>query len=270
MELLGHDDMPLALRRPHILGGYRPNPFACSLCEGCRSMRYVHNESGNVWTHAAGALLFAGLALAGSAPGDADWLRLAFLAAACCMTACSAAYHMLRYTGHRAFEATYACDLGGTLLTIVATTNWLVSLGFRCHPRLRAVYLAAHNLVALPLLVAVPRLSAGAALGADRWGAVKPLFVGLAASGLLPLAHGAALVGAAQPGLVAGAGAMMAIYGAGVAALFTGWPESAHPGRFDLWCSSHQIWHVAVVLAALSGYAGGVDATRRLAAAGCA
>lgn len=33
-------------------------------------------------------------------------------------------------------------------------------------------------------------------------------------------------------------------------------PESRFPGRFDIWFSSHQIWHYCVLLAALLHYVG--------------
>lgn len=218
-------------------------------------MLYTHNDTGNVWTHAIAAVLFASLALMSDAT---DILRLVFLVTFCAMACASSAYHMLRYTGHRAFEVTYGCDLGGTLATIVATTNWLVALAFRCHPRARAVYAAAHNCAALPLALALPWLTHGAARGEDRWHLVGPLFLALVLSGTAPLVH-ASVLSEADMLAISFVAAMMCMYGVGAAVLFTKWPESSQSmsGRFDLWGNSHQIWHLCVVAGGLLGYAAG-------------
>lgn len=37
-------------------------------------------------------------------------------------------------------------------------------------------------------------------------------------------------------------------------------PEKWHPGRYDLWCSSHQIFHILVVIAAISHLTGLIKA----------
>ncbi|KAK2031734.1 HlyIII-domain-containing protein [Colletotrichum zoysiae] len=79
------------------------------------------------------------------------------------------------------------------------------------------------------------------------------MFVALGASGVVPVLHGAAVYGRAEMearmslSWVVLHGAMY-ILGAFLYALR--WPERSSPGTFDIWGSSHQIFHFFVVAAA--------------------
>ncbi|KAJ2621654.1 hypothetical protein H4R22_005233, partial [Coemansia sp. RSA 1290] len=73
------DEVPEFLRDTFIISGYRKLCYSYSAC--LRSMTYVHNESGNVLTHLAALVVFAGLAVstnfnllpAAISPGRASW-----------------------------------------------------------------------------------------------------------------------------------------------------------------------------------------------------
>ena len=79
--------MPPILRCPGILTGYRERPFAMSWADIARSCGYLHNESGNIATHAAALLLFAAVAAAH------------FRARGAAMSASDAAVHALFFVG---------------------------------------------------------------------------------------------------------------------------------------------------------------------------
>ncbi|KAJ1554816.1 hypothetical protein HK405_004003 [Cladochytrium tenue] len=58
--LLTAGDMPGWYHAPpHILGGYRPAMGSVREC--VNSLRYVHNETGNIWSHALGVVVFVAL-----------------------------------------------------------------------------------------------------------------------------------------------------------------------------------------------------------------
>ena len=72
-------------------------------------------------------------------------------------------------------------------------------------------------------------------------------------AGALPLAHWCAVATEAEmraqlPGFLG----MFAFYGAGALLFVLQFPERAFPGVFDLWFSSHQLWHVCVLAAVVS------------------
>merc|ERR1719247_3557489 len=78
-------------------------------------------------------------------------------------------------------------------------------------------------------------------------------FVCCVALGLLPAIHFICIspssdVALAVPYLLA----MFGFYAAGAFVYIRKWPESRWPGRFDIFGQSHQIWHICVVLAAVS------------------
>ena len=66
LPLVDIDETPTYLRRPYILRGYR---VSYTFWRCVQSVWSVHNESGNIWTHALGFVYFAWLlAACGSEP----------------------------------------------------------------------------------------------------------------------------------------------------------------------------------------------------------
>ncbi|KAJ6789853.1 hypothetical protein PWT90_11157 [Aphanocladium album] len=86
-----------------------------------------------------------------------------------------------------------------------------------------------------------------------RWRKVKiGVYIMLSTSALIPLLHGSHLYGLEYMGKYSGMNwylLELAIYGAGTALYALRIPERFAPGRFDIWCSSHQIFHVAILCA---------------------
>ena len=89
------------------------------------------------------------------------------------------------------------------------------------------------------------------------------MFVLMGLSAVFPVLHASRLYGFAQLRTMIGLDWLLLqgflyILGAGIyAARF---PERLAPGKFDIWGSSHQIFHVLVVLAAISHLVGLVRA----------
>jgi adiponectin receptor len=74
-------------------------------------------------------------------------------------------------------------------------------------------------------------------------------FVGLATSGVIPVLHLMVTRGVPNT-LFFYAPIIKSLLGyiVGVVVYANRWPEKWWPGMFDTWCSSHQLWHVAILV----------------------
>lgn len=216
----------------------RRNPYTASLRETLASLFYVHNETGNVYTHIAGFVIFVILAAFDGIglPKTAECARTMFFAGVLAMAAGSSSYHLVRGMSN-AFENVYACDLGGTIFMIALSCYHSASTA-------RMTYTVIISMLCGLLLLLVPRLVRGAADLKDNWSLVKPLFC---------LHSFRSRTCATQRTLCFGWHFQQTTYGIGVTFMITKWPELRWPDRFDYWFQSHQIWHVCVVLGALGG-----------------
>ncbi|KAK2057091.1 hemolysin III family channel protein [Colletotrichum caudatum] len=253
------DDLP-GWRRDNafILTGYRPdsNSYLGSL----RSLAYLHNESVNIWSHLLGAVAFlaAGAVLravvvapryGAAAPADVLVFACFFAGAVACL-GMSATYHAISNHSPDVAKWGNKLDYSGIVFLIVGSYVPALYYGFYCHPGLMRFYLST---------IALLGLGCGAVswvefFRAPEWRTFRAcMFVALGASGVVPVLHGAAVYGRAEMearmslSWVVLHGAMY-ILGAFLYALR--WPERSSPGTFDIWGSSHQIFHFFVVAAA--------------------
>ncbi|KAK2038252.1 hemolysin III family channel protein [Colletotrichum somersetense] len=252
------DDLP-AWRRDNafILTGYRPdsNSYLGSL----RSLAYLHNESVNIWSHLLGAVAFivAGAVLHSvvaprygtAAPADVLVFACFFAGAVACL-GMSATYHAISNHSPEVAKWGNKLDYSGIVFLIVGSYVPALYYGFYCHPGLMKFYLST---------IALLGLGCGAVswvefFRAPEWRTFRAcIFVALGASGVVPVLHGAAVYGRAEMearmslSWVVLHGAMY-ILGAFLYAFR--WPERSSPGTFDIWGSSHQIFHFFVVAAA--------------------
>lgn len=79
------------------------------------------------------------------------------------------------------------------------------------------------------------------------------MFVGLGASGVVPVIHGLTIYGYKDLNERMGLAWVLLqgfLYISGAFIYAMRWPERSWPRTFDIWGSSHQIFHVLIVLAA--------------------
>ncbi|KAK1994455.1 HlyIII-domain-containing protein [Colletotrichum falcatum] len=252
------DDLP-AWRRDNafILTGYRrdSNSYLGSL----RSLAYLHNESVNIWSHLLGAAAFlvaaavlrsaAAPRYATAAPADVLVFACFFAGAVACL-GMSATYHALSNHSPEVAKWGNKLDYSGIVFLIVGSYVPALYYGFYCHPDLMRFYLSTICLLGL----GCGAVSWIEFFRAPEWRTFRAcMFVALGASGVVPVLHGAAVYGLAEMearmslSWVVLHGAMY-ILGAFVYALR--WPERSRPRTFDIWGSSHQIFHFFVVAAA--------------------
>ncbi|KAK8916923.1 hypothetical protein KSP39_PZI023120 [Platanthera zijinensis] len=199
----------------------------------------------------------------------ARWPILVFMVGSMACLACSATSHLLACHSHRLNLFLWRLDYAGISIMIVSSFFPPVYYAFLCHPIPRLIYLSA--VTALGSLTAVAILAP--AFSSPHFRPFRTaLFLAMGFSGLIPAAHAIVINwdhGAAHIALLLEL-AMSAAYGAGAAVYVSRVPERWRPGIFDVAGHSHQIFHVFVLVGALTHYAAvTVLLNWRLSVAGC-
>ncbi|CAO3568407.1 unnamed protein product [Mortierella alpina] len=265
-RLLHFEELPEQWQEnKYILSGYR---FLSSKTQCFKSIFYVHNESGNIWTHLLGFFYFLAVGIyffSGSnpyfstAPSNpvrnipfvpADgYDKLVFLVFFLAVYKCllmSSLWHTFAQIAHEGTMKCMAClDYVGISVLIAASVVVTEYYGFYCESLFRNSYIAATSLFGVAGVV-IPWLS-WFDQKETRWLRIT-FFISMAASALLPVFHLALMQGAGPtlewifPLLKS-----MGSYLLGVFVYANQYPEKLFPGRFDHLGSSHQLWHLCVL-----------------------
>ncbi|KAI9789464.1 MAG: hypothetical protein M1816_006006 [Peltula sp. TS41687] len=255
------DDLPHWQRdNQYIRSGYRQ--ASSSIKKSIHSLGYLHNESVNIYSHLVGALLFVvtAIVLYGEllkprydTASRADVLAFGcFFAGTAVCLGMSAAYHTISNHSSAVARLGNKLDYIGIVVLIWGSFVASIYYGFYCRARLQLVYWAMISVLA----VACSAVSIVPRFRTPEWRPYRAgMFVAMGLSAIFPVLQGMQLYGVNklkdQIGLywLVGQGALY-ILGAGIYAARV--PERLYPGKFDIWGSSHQIFHVLVVLAAAS------------------
>ncbi|KZZ98843.1 Hly-III-related protein [Moelleriella libera RCEF 2490] len=256
--LLLWDDLP-SWRRDNIFiqSGYRP--VRSSYAHALQSLFYLHNESVNIWTHLLGALAAACASVYvysvarpryEEATGQDVLVFSCFFGGAILCLGMSATFHALVDHSEEVARWGNKLDYTGIVALIVGSYMPALYYGFFCRPTLMSVYLY----LICTLGVACATVSWVERFRTPKWRPYRALlFIGLGLSGVVPVVHGIVMYGYREVedrmslswSILQGA---LYIFGAVLYAVR--WPERSFPGSFDIWGSSHQIFHVFVLLAA--------------------
>ena len=185
----------------------------------------------------------------------ARWPMYVFLVGACVCLSFSSVCHTLACVGARVSSIMWRIDYVGIAVLIVASFYPVVYYSFYCVPGLRDFYLTASTAFG----VAVLTVTLMDRFQAPRYTPLRAvLFSSLGACGAFPILHQTLFTWRVVPTpmivtfyleLLMGACYLL---GAMVYASFV--PEKWKPGRFDVWLSSHNIFHVLVVMGAYVHY----------------
>ncbi|KAI9369899.1 hemolysin-III related protein [Aspergillus egyptiacus] len=219
----------------YILRGYRP--AKADYLEILTSLTFLHNESCNVYTHLIGTLLLPLVATTfQQSLAEPRFLNVSFLDYAMfgiyfwCAELClvlSTLYHLMQPHSHRVEQFWHGLDLLGIVVVTVGTFSSGIYYVFFCETSLQRLHwgIVFTTGTATGVLISNPLLKT------PRWRKVKvSAFVIFGASSFIPLLA-------------------WTFYGAGVGLYAFRIPERFAPGKFDIWGSSHQIFHLAILCA---------------------
>ncbi|PNS20771.1 Cell morphoproteinsis protein PAG1 [Sphaceloma murrayae] len=260
-KLLDYSHLPLwRADNALILSGYRPQSF--SHAGSVPSLWWIHNETCNIWSHLLGLAGFAAFGawwLAGGlatrypqyAPGD-WWAFAAFFAGVCSCLAASALFHLFHNVGPAEARAWNGLDYAGIVACIWGSFVACLHFGFG-NGEWREVRRGYEGMITgLALLCTGVSVLPG--FRTPKWRPARAgMFVAMGLSAVVPVGHAVVAFGVAECDRRMGLSWVVrqgVLYIAGAGLYAARIPERWAPGRFDIWGSSHQIFHFLVVFAA--------------------
>ncbi|CAD6504907.1 BgTH12-00408 [Blumeria graminis f. sp. triticale] len=242
----------------YIQTGYRPSSL--SFRKSFASLLYLHNESVNIYSHYIGTLLFATLASGlytlmrprykTAMPTDVLVFSCFFIGAGICL-GISGTYHTI--SNHSPLVARWGnkLDYVGIVFLIVGSFIPSIFYGFYCHPQFQKFYWTMISMLGL----ACTAVSVFDRFRTPAWRPYRAgIFVSLGLSALFPVGHGVRLYGLLEMRNRIGLFWLVLqglLYILGAALYAARWPECSWSKRFDIWGSSHQLFHILVVMAAI-------------------
>ena len=249
---------------PFIEGSYRPQmDFTTSI----KSIIYLHNQSLNIWTHLFGIILFSYAAICHFLDDDKQHLRstfidfslsITFFTSCILMLSLSAIYHIFEPVNKTVYGITLSCDLLGTALSIMGSTIYGIWIVMRCLPIYRNVYIGVVLLSCSGMIIVATNTA-----WRNDLRIVIPTFGLGTASGLVPAFHFAALYGTEN---FQGETTLVCVFSAlgvmiiGISIFIMRYPERKYIRTFDIIGSSHQWWHICVMLSPYILYQGLIQA----------
>uniref|UniRef100_A0A668VL04 Adiponectin receptor 1a n=1 Tax=Oreochromis aureus TaxID=47969 RepID=A0A668VL04_OREAU len=246
----------------YLLHGHRPPMPSFRACFG--SIFRIHTETGNIWTHLLGLILFLCL-------GTLTMLRpnmyfmaplqekvvfgMFFLGAVLCLSF-SWLFHTVYCHSEKVSRTFSKLDYSGIALLIMGSfVPWLY-YSFYCSPQPRLIYLTIVCILGIAAIIVAQW---------DRFSTPRHrptragVFMGLGLSGIVPTMHFTIEEGFVKATTVGQMGwfyLMGAMYITGAGLYAARIPERYFPGKCDIWFHSHQIFHVLVVAAAFIHFYG--------------
>lgn len=242
----------------HILHGYVRETG--NLKDSLKSLFYLHNESVNIYTHLLPALLFLAFTFATefymkkfptTNTADYFYISLFFLGAFTCLIL-SSIFHCVKC--HSLPVATFGNKLDYLGIVALISTSMISILYYGFYDSKYLFYSFSGLTSFFGFLCAY--MSLKDKFRAREWrpyralvfvifglSAIFPIMTGLFYFGLNEIALRVSLKWVVLEGVLYIFGAFL--YG-------IRFPERLAPGRFDIWGHSHQLFHVLVVIAALS------------------
>lgn len=190
-------------------------------------------------------------------PSTQDVLAFAsfYLGAFVCL-GCSTTFHVLTAHSRMVSKMSNRLDYIGIVFMIVGSFLPALHYGFHCHPFLELSYGAGITILGAisVYLVAQERYTTPA------YRTLRTnIFLALGLSAILPTAHLMTMYGVATVSHTMGMYHIMLsglLYVVGALIYLARFPERVAPGKFDYIGASHQIFHVAILLAAAAHYVG--------------
>ncbi|XP_024085807.1 progestin and adipoQ receptor-like protein 1 isoform X2 [Cimex lectularius] len=249
----GYEELPEWLRsNEYVRHGYRHQIKSVVAC--FKTIFSRHNETGNIWTHLIGTLMFS-VYLVGFAYQYLgiipflDYLAIMFffVGAILCFFL-STLYHTLMCHSEALVNAFARLDYIGINILITCSHIPWIYYSFYCRKRIRNTYVA--TLLLSSVLIALCSLYDRFG-EADSRGFRSGIFGCFAVFSIIPAIHLVYLDGLQLAYNQAALGWLMlmfSVYFVGATLYTSRFPERYRPGYFDIFFQSHQLMHVCTVL----------------------
>ncbi|CAF9923806.1 hypothetical protein IMSHALPRED_006022 [Imshaugia aleurites] len=243
----------------YILSGYRQASGSFKTC--FESLGYTHNETVNIHSHVIGAAIFLiappytyralYLRYPLATPADVFVFSTFSYGVSTCFVL-SATYHIINNHSPKVQKFGNQLDYLGIVILMWGSTIPSIYYGFYCDPPLQKIYWANVSILATICIVATlhPRF---------RHPTIRPyraaMYAGLGLSAVVFVVHGILLHGwtAQNRRMSVDWMGLMALFNLTGAVIYAARvPEKWRPLKYDIYGSSHQVLHVAVVLAGLA------------------
>lgn len=240
--------------------GHRPPLPSFSAC--FKSIFRIHTETGNIWTHMIGCVMFIFITIfflvrpSFEIDFQEKLIFSAFFIGAIICLGFSFLFHTFSCHSEFVVKLFSKLDYVGIALLIMGSfVPWLY-YGFYCHYQPKVIYLSV--VVVLGIASIVTSLC-------DKFSEsnLRPVragvFVAFGLSGVVPAVHYIVMEGLLSHISRASIGwlsLMGALYILGAVVYAMRIPEKWFPGKCDIWFQSHQIFHVLVLIAAFVHYHG--------------
>ncbi|PVU95122.1 hypothetical protein BB561_002005 [Smittium simulii] len=228
-----------------------------------KSLGYLHNEFGNIWSHLFGCILFIFLMFSTAfyilptikTLAWADVLVIyCFLAGAVACLLFSSLYHTFLCHSESVGMAFNICDYIGIVSLIVGSCVPLIYYAFHCHNFFKILYISIIVFFGFVTIL----FSVKPVFSTPPWRPFRALtFVFMAFSGAIPAIHSFYFYGyehTVNALQIVYTTPMVLFYLFGAIIYGSRVPERWFPGKFDIWFHSHQIFHYFVVTAAYFHY----------------
>ncbi|KAI4910662.1 hypothetical protein J4E90_006917 [Alternaria incomplexa] len=223
------------------------------------SLTYLHNETCNVYTHLIGAILVWPVAYIymqilakpeyhNVLPADYVMFIIFFFSCEFCLLS-SAVYHLMQPHSHKLEQLWHVMDLTGIAVIIAGTFVAAIYYFFICQPAFQILHwvITIVSGSACVALISIPKFRT------LRWRILRVVaFFLFGLSAFVPLLHGVGLHGSRYMFDYMGMKwylIELSLYAAGTLIFATRPPERFAPGKFDLFGSSHQIFHLLILAA---------------------
>jgi adiponectin receptor len=239
---------------------------------GCfKSMFRMHTETWNIWTHLIGfsffLVLVGGIYIFGdyitywfedvqirNLPWDEQFMLMFFFAGAMACLLCSTLFHMFANHSEGVFHLFIRLDYSGIAFLITGSSVPAYYYGFYC----TTISGFTHISILLVLCAMSVMVSMRRKFSTPKYRPLRfAVFVLFGLYGVVPALHILLREGYTQACTAYAPwslGAMGAVYIIGAVLYVLRIPERFSPGRFDIWASSHQLFHICVIMAALVHY----------------
>ncbi|XP_054166822.1 adiponectin receptor protein-like [Oppia nitens] len=250
----------------YLVMGHRPPLSSFKACFW--SIFRLHTETGNIWTHGVGCLLFLGLAIHVLCGFNAQYSNIplmdkmvfgCFFAGAIICLGLSTCYHTLSCHSHSVGRLFSKLDYCGIALLITGSfVPWLY-YGFYCSLMPKIFYLCLTIFLGMSSVI----VSLWDKFSEPNFRPVRAgVFMSFGLSGVIPgihwlYSHGLtswieSSIRASFTSLIL----MGVLYIIGALLYASRIPERFFPGKCDYWFHSHQLFHIFVILAAVVHYHG--------------